>query len=177
MADEERAQVSELRAVAHPVRLRMLSLLTGSAMSAADLARGLGTTHANASYHLRQLAAVGAVVEAGEQRIRGGVAKLYRYPHDTDRPAGARPSPEDRLAYARTLALEVERRLADRDDAPGHAHASDLEGWVTPETWARAKALLEEASRLLHDGNRAPHTEGTIHVSATTQAFRMRDDA
>src|SRR6188472_798006 len=68
-----------LRALAHPVRLRILSLLTGAAMTAADLARELDLTHANASYHLRQLVAAGAVELAGEERIRGGVAKRYRY--------------------------------------------------------------------------------------------------
>ena len=48
-------QLSSLRSVAHPLRLRMLSLLTGTSMSAAEVARELEITHANASYHLRQL--------------------------------------------------------------------------------------------------------------------------
>ena len=47
------AQLSSLRSVAHPLRLRMLSLLTGTAMSAAEVARELEITHANASYHGR----------------------------------------------------------------------------------------------------------------------------
>jgi len=58
--------VSAMRAVAHPLRLRILSLLTGAEMSAAELARELDISHANASYHLRVLASVGEVVEAGE---------------------------------------------------------------------------------------------------------------
>ena len=36
-------------------------------MSAAEVARELGLTHANASYHLRQLLAAGQLVEAGEE--------------------------------------------------------------------------------------------------------------
>ena len=79
MTDED---LKGLRAMAHPVRLRMVSLLTGSAMSAAEVARELGLTHANASYHLRILLDSGEIVEAGEERIRGGVAKKYRYPHE-----------------------------------------------------------------------------------------------
>ena len=47
--------VSALRSVAHPVRLRILSLVTAEAMSAADVARALDLTHANALYHLRVL--------------------------------------------------------------------------------------------------------------------------
>lgn len=49
-ADSERLQ--RLRANAHPLRLRMLSLLTGAPMSASDLARELDITQANASYHV-----------------------------------------------------------------------------------------------------------------------------
>ncbi len=75
-------RVSEMRATAHPVRLQMLSLLTGTQLSAAEIARELGITHANASYHLRLLAAAGLVVEAGEEKIRGGIAKRYRHPWD-----------------------------------------------------------------------------------------------
>ena len=64
-------------------------------------------------------------------------------------------------------------RLRARAEVPGQTHSSDLEGWVEPEVWERALALHREASRLLHEHNRAPRTEGTVHVSATTWAFRM----
>ena len=74
MSDDHDA-VSSLRAVAHPLRLRILSLLTGAELSAAEVARELDVTHANASYHLRVLADAGEVVVAGEEKIRGGVAK------------------------------------------------------------------------------------------------------
>src|SRR4051794_31246785 len=67
-----------LRAAAHPVRLRIMSLLTGAPLTAAEVARELGLTHANASYHLRTLASAGMIVAAGEEKIRGGVAKRYR---------------------------------------------------------------------------------------------------
>jgi len=165
------SDVSALRAVAHPVRLRMLSALTGTAMSAADLARTLDLSHANASYHLRQLADAGEVVEAGEQKIRGGTAKLYRYPHEAEAPH-RQVSNEDRLVYTRAVAAELERRIAARVPGPGGL-LSDLEGWVEPEAWDRASALLREASLLLHDSNRPPHTPDTVHVSFTAWAFRM----
>jgi DNA-binding transcriptional ArsR family regulator len=67
--------VSSLRALAHPLRLQILSLLTDTALSAAEVAGELGTPQANASYHLRVLAETGQVVSAGQERIRGGVAK------------------------------------------------------------------------------------------------------
>ena len=95
---------SALRATAHPVRLQILSLLTGAEMSAAEIARELGIGHANASYHLRFLADADLVVEAGEERIRGGVAKRYRHPWDAAETAGAVDSPEDAARYVDALA-------------------------------------------------------------------------
>ena len=84
------ARTAELRAMAHPVRLRILSLLTGAALTAAEIARELGLTHANASYHLRHLLAAGQIEVAGEERIRGGVGQavpLRRSTGTVDRPA------------------------------------------------------------------------------------------
>jgi DNA-binding transcriptional ArsR family regulator len=162
--------ISELRAVAHPVRLRMLSMLTGTPMSAAEVARELGLTHANASYHLRVLAQASQLEEAGEEQIRGGRAKRYRYRVDRgehDRPRGH----DDHLVYTRALFAEVERRVLDRSRGPGMSF--DLEGWVTPEVWRDAVGLLHEASALLHDNAQAARTPGTVHVSATSTAFTL----
>src|SRR4051812_11699731 len=53
-----------LRAIAHPVRTRILSELTASGpMRAADLARELDIPANQASFHLRQLAKYGLVEE------------------------------------------------------------------------------------------------------------------
>src|SRR3954454_21445275 len=85
LGDEPDRRQAALRAMAHPVRLRMLSLLTGASLTAADVARELGLAHASASYHLRSLLSAGLIVQAGEERIRGGIAKRYRYDADRDR--------------------------------------------------------------------------------------------
>lgn len=161
--------VARLRATAHPVRLRIMSLLTAQAMSAAEVARELGLTHANASYHLRVLHDIGELVVESEEKIRGGIAKRYRY--DASRELADRTSGVDRIAYARANAAEVERRL--RDAAKGAASSSDLEAWVPVEVWHRALDLLHEASHLLHAEARPAGTPDTVHVSATTNAFTM----
>ncbi len=119
MDETDHDAVARLRATAHPVRLRILSLLTAEAMSAAEVARTLEITHANASYHLRLLHDAGELVVESEEKIRGGVAKRYRY--DATREVADRSSPvDDRIAYARATALEVERRLLDAA-TPGRA--------------------------------------------------------
>lgn len=175
-ADGEK--VTSMRALAHPVRLRMLSLLTGTAMSAAEVARELDLTHANASYHLRLLADAGELVVDGEEKVRGGMAKRYRYPHERDLvPHDGPDAPGgERLLYVRALGTELERRTQARQPRT-RGSSSDLEGWVDPDTWAEASALVERASAMLHEANRPPRTAGTVHVSFTALTFRMQEDA
>ena len=68
-------------------------------MSAAEVARELDLTHANASYHLRVLHDAGELVVESEEKIRGGVAKRYRYVvgREPARPPG-HPGVEDGIA-------------------------------------------------------------------------------
>lgn len=170
--------LAELRALAHPIRLRILSLLTGAAMTAADVARELGLTHANASYHLRQLHATGHVVVAGEERIRGGIAKRYRYNLDREvaRYHGAEGHlPERRAIYA-ALAAELTRRSQHLKWSPGRQHFTDAELWVTPEVWAEVKGLVDQASERLHRAAQPPRTPGTIRGAAAFAMFEMEPE-
>ncbi|GAB3415481.1 ArsR/SmtB family transcription factor [Flindersiella endophytica] len=167
-------EVDKLRAAAHPIRLRMLSLLTGAAMSAAEIARELDISQANASYHMRFLAQAGLVEEAGEEQIRGGVAKRYRHPRGTR----VRDAGDDDLEGAflvwQAIATELIRRAQDVRSGPGAM--CDAEMWVTPEIWKQVTEQAAAASRLLHDSAQPPRTEGTIHVNATMALFAMGDD-
>ena len=161
-----------LRATAHPVRLQILSLLTGAEMSAAEVARELDLTHANASYHLRLLLDAGQLVIASEERIRGGVAKRYRHPWE-QKPGstGAASSPAQRLAWTRAMAAELVRRVEHASGRPGHF--TDAELWVTEEDLAAVTAALEQASTRLHASARPPRTEGTVRVAMSAALFEM----
>lgn len=172
----------KLRALAHPIRLRILSLLTGSAMTAAEVARELDLTHANASYHLRQLLAAGQIEVAGEERIRGGVAKRYRHNVEAE---FARPKPEipegatrtaDYMLMYEVLATELRRRSRAMVRAKDN-HLTDAELWVDPAVWAAVEEQIRQASRALHLAAVAPRTPGAIHVNATIALFRMEPDA
>jgi DNA-binding transcriptional ArsR family regulator len=167
-------EVSALRAVAHPVRLQMLSLLTGSAMSAAELSRELGLTQANASYHLRTLVAAGLVSSAGEERVRGGKAKRYRY--DLDAPVEAPTGADLGPMFAEALATELVRRARMRRP-DGQGTTTDAELWVDPEVWDDARVRVSEAMRALHLEAQPPRREGTVRVSVTVAMFAMDEAA
>lgn len=159
--------ISSLRAAAHPLRLRMLSLLTGAAMSAADVARELDLTHANASYHLRVLHDAGLIVVEGEERIRGGVAKRYRYLVGQ----APRQSEADLAAEVEVMAQELVRRY--RGGARSPRVLADAELWVTPEAWQEVVDALRQASRRLHEAALPPRTPGAVPVALSLAAFAM----
>lgn len=76
MAAEPRSRVEltdprALRALAHPIRLKLVGLLRREgAMTSSQAGAQLGTSPASCSYHLRQLARWGLVEEAGGGRGR-----------------------------------------------------------------------------------------------------------
>lgn len=160
----------QLRALAHPVRLRILSLLTGAAMTAAEVARELGTTHANASYHLRQLEAAGEIEVVSREVIHGGRAKRYRYVPAARQPAPTVPR-DHRIVHA-AMIEELRRRSAAF--APGQNNrTSDAELWVDEQAWADAIQRIHQASIDLHAAARPPHTPGTKRVGVTIALFEM----
>jgi len=169
----DKVQLAALRAMAHPVRMRMLSLLTGTAMSAAEVARELDLTHANASYHLRLLSDAGLLLDAGEESIRGGKAKRYRY--DVTHPGSSSSDVTSNALFYQSMAAELVRRATTRTGVGARGSSSDAELWVSPETWSDAVDRVTAATVDLHLAAQAPRTEGTIHVSVTTALFEMPD--
>ncbi len=162
--------------MAHPLRLRMLSLLTGAAMSAAEVARELDITQANASYHLRNLERAGMLVVAERVNINGGQAKRYRHDPLAPERHGVTAAPEDRSLFWRAVAAELVRRSTQA--APvrrraRRAHMTDAELWVDPDTWRDVVARIQAASKDLHAAAQPPHAKGTIRTSSTLALFEM----
>jgi len=172
--------LDELRATAHPIRLRLLSLLTGVALSAAEAGRELGLSQATASYHLRVLERAGLVRVVEVVRLRGGEAKRYRHEAsatpfavDRERPvdSGGEDS-QERLLYIDAITAELRRRALRRTDGP--QVSTDAELWVDPETWRRVVHQVGQASALLHAAARPPRTPGTKPVSMTAALFPLK---
>jgi DNA-binding transcriptional ArsR family regulator len=172
LGDEETAQSrAALRAMAHPIRLRIMSLLTGASLTAAEVARELGISHANASYHLRNLLTGGLIIAAGEEKIRGGVAKRYRYNvrHDRERPHS---DDELRADYA-AIAQELLRRTRVARFAKTGNLLADADLWVEPEKWNELRRRIHQAVSELHDVAQPPRTPGTIRTGTTVAMFEM----
>lgn len=73
----DKTDPSAVKALAHPLRLRLLDLLRFDGPSTAtELGRRVGQSSGSTSYHLRQLARHGFIAEAP---ARGGRERLWRY--------------------------------------------------------------------------------------------------
>jgi DNA-binding transcriptional ArsR family regulator len=75
----QRATVREARALAHPVRIRILRLCLDRALTNAELATALGQRPATVLHHVRTLVNAGFLTEDGWRRgPRGSTEKPYR---------------------------------------------------------------------------------------------------
>ena len=67
-----------VRAIGHPLRLRLLTIFNERVASPSDLATELGEPIGNVSYHTRILARLGCVELVRTKQVRGAVEHYYR---------------------------------------------------------------------------------------------------
>jgi DNA-binding transcriptional ArsR family regulator len=76
-----------VRALSHPLRVRILAMLRERTASPSQLSEWLGATLGTTAYHVRALHRLGLIELAGETRVRGAIEHHYR--------AGERPLVSD----------------------------------------------------------------------------------
>jgi DNA-binding transcriptional ArsR family regulator len=139
-----------LRALAHPVRLRILGLLrTDGPATASTLAARLGLNSGATSYHLRQLAGHGFVVDVPERG--NGRDRWWRAAHrSTETTPETEATPEGRDAtdaFGQAIAVVhtegLQRAVEERPLLPeSWRRASTLSDWQLRLTPQRAEELL-----------------------------------
>lgn len=172
--EPQAAQTTPLRAVANPARLRILSMLTASAMSATDVSKALGINHASASYHLRQLEQAGLVETDQIRVVKGGRERRYRHPlpAEPDSVRSAWNANDLRLVIE---ALSVELRRRAQQSSPGLSSVVDGEYWVPMSLWREVRAEIELSVRRLHGAAQPAGAPGYAHVSASALLFQLND--
>lgn len=156
-----------LRALSHPLRVRILALMAGPPMSSAELARELDMSHAAVSFHVRQLVAAGYLELAETRSVRGGQERRYRQRTIT----GSEWVPEDSRLMVSAIAEELTRRVAGGSEI--WKVYGDVEMWIDRAVWDDVRSRIAAVLKDLDDAAAAPHTEGTVHVSATTLFFEL----
>ena len=145
-----------LDALAHPVRLDLLSyLMSEGPASASTCARAVGDTPSNCSYHLRTLARHGLVeaVASSDRRQRPWRATITGFALDEEADPGTPGGRGAAAVMAASLALQqrlARDYLSHRDEAPAAWRDADLASnytlRVTPD---ELKALGEQLDALI----------------------------
>lgn len=144
-----------LRAIAHPVRTRILGEMSaGGPMRAADLARELGVPANQASFHLRQLAKYGLVEEAPDEardrrdrvwRVTAASAVTVRL-SELERVPGGKAA----VAVFRRSATSWAHHLVDRAFATDHEEGSGVFA-VVDQTVRLTREEADQLRRELSD--------------------------
>lgn len=176
MASSVSPDIAGLRALSHPVRLRMLGLLrTEGPATATSLAQRLGLNTGATSYHLRQLAQHGFIEDDPERGT--GRDRWWRAAHDATRTDfdGAGTSDEDVEAYLATVALLYGDRLraavAERAFLPDEWRSvGTLSDWEIRLTPARADALVLSLAEMIEEAEDSEE-DGAAPFSVNLNAF------
>ena len=167
--------IAGLRALSHPVRLRMLGLLRAEgAATATTLARRLDLNTGATSYHLRQLAQHGFIEEDTE---RGNARdRWWRATHDATRTEFRGDEITDDVeAYLGTVAMIYGERLRTvvselrfyPEEWQGVSTLSDWQFSLTPE---RAKVLVEALTTVIEEVEET-HDEGAASFVVNLNAY------
>lgn len=140
-----------LRGLAHPLRVKLLGLLRQDGPSTATkLAQRLGQSSGATSYHLRQLAAYGFVVEDAEKTGPGRERWWKAMSSRTDLPwETAREAPADAEGFFRGVAAALFQRIDGFLSELATIPPKWDEGWTLSDsvlrlTPAESKRLLRE---------------------------------
>ena len=141
-----------LKALTHPVRLRMLGMLRiDGPATATTLAARLGLNTGATSYHLRQLAQAGFVVDDAERG--NGRDRWWKAAHQsttTDTAGPAEPEARDTLdAYLQSVVVVTTERLQRSvEELPllpeEWRDATTYSDWVVKLTPRKARAVIEQ---------------------------------
>jgi len=170
-----------LRALSHPVRLRLLGLLrTDGPSTASALATRLGLNSGATSYHLRQLAQHGFV--ADDEGRGNGRDRWWRAVHQATRTSDDdvvdQADRDAHDAYLQTVAVvcteRLQRAVEERSLLPDDWRSTtDLSDWKVRVSPARARQLVEAIHEVVETWQEDPDDpEGsTEEFVVCVQAF------
>jgi len=174
----------QMRALAHPLRLRLLGLLRSDGPATATMLAGeVGESAALVSFHVRSLAAHGFVHEAPEL-ARDGRERWWRASHPGMEwnPADFVGSPEG-MAAAGALMSQIAERYAEAGrewlaDAPNWSRdwidAADMSDWRLELGPDQTRSLRDELAAIVERYAAAEPDEGAEPVAAIVQLLPRR---
>ena len=176
-----------LRALAHPIRLELISLLRrGGPLTATQAGERIGESPASCSFHLRQLAKYGLVEEAGggrgrERPWRATAISTEWSARGSDDEADAAGTALTRVVVERYFqtALEwLDRRGSEDPEWVDAAALSDAIVYMTSaelrEVDRKIRALVEPYLKRLEEGD--PPADGARAVNVIGIGFPLPEE-
>lgn len=173
-----------VKALAHPLRVRILSMLDESVLSPSEIADRLDVPIGNVSYHVRQLADLGLIKLVRETPRRGAVEHHYTAearPLITDK--AWREAPEIVRRAMVGAALEEAGNAVNSAAITGGfsndgAHVSRIPASLDERGWKQFSAELEATMKRLRKIAEASEQrlkksghEGELHATAVMMLF------
>jgi len=174
-----------VKALAHPLRIRILAMLADRSASPVQLSSKLDATLGTVAYHVRTLHQLGLIELVDETRVRGAVAHHYRA---KDRPqisneAWAQASPIAKQAAVGSTLQTIDEYVRASAAAGGFDRADahinrlvmrlDAQGWT--EMSEACKQLLDRLSEIEDAAKERiaadPHAQGIVDAGVALLAF------
>jgi DNA-binding transcriptional ArsR family regulator len=170
-----------LRALAHPVRLRMLGLLRAEGpATATSLATRLGLNTGATSYHLRHLAQHGFIVDDAD---RGNARdRWWRAAHQATTTGPEAPGDDEGAevldAYLQSVAVvmteQLQRAMEERALLPdAWRNVSEFSDYVLRLTPAKAKRMRDAIHEAIQATEEDPETEESEQFVVQFTAFPL----
>lgn len=180
----EIADPAVVRAMAHPLRMRIAATLDQRVASPRQLAEELNAPIGTVSYHVRRLVDFGLARQVGEQRRRGAIEHFYEATSRWVVPDTAweqLPGLVQR-AVTREILSQIASDLALARFDSRHDHLSrarlSLDDQARNELGKLCSALLRRAHELAEETQRRrSRTSSTTEVEAVLMAFRVDESA
>ena len=136
-----------VKAMSHPLRVRILALLDERSASPVELSAWLGATLGTTAYHVRTLERLGLIELVAESRVRGAVEHHYR--------SRERPSVSDE-AWAAAPAIAKQAAVsASLETIDAYAKAASEAGGFDDSDAHLTRAALQLDARGFEDVSRA----------------------
>ena len=175
-----RLDSTRLRALAHPLRMRLLALLRSDGpATASGLAERLAETSGATSYHLRQLARHGFIEEDPERGT--GRERWWKAAHEYTswRHSEVVDSPESQEAADWFLRYAIEQQHRElqawvtdqRERDPAWADAATVSDYRLELSAAQLRALERDLHAVISRYREAAREEGAEHVRVFLDAF------
>jgi DNA-binding transcriptional ArsR family regulator len=166
-----------VRALAHPMRLEILSIVEKRTASPKEIAREIGAPLTHVSYHVRQLAQMGLIKLERTTPRRGAVEHHYSMEGDPSiTPEAWRDAPEiaKQALVGATLgkvSAQVNAAAAEAGFSRGEAQLQRLSLELDEEGWREASTAVEnlvsDLERIHNDAAERRKQEHGSHTSAT----------